>query len=143
MPRQLIQTLSAQGRPYGEYRDEPDTIDLLLAKDKEIVVKVHQNFPDDFYEYPNPKFGLGEKVVIADEWYYCQENGIDFSEENEIYPISAIKLVEPTSRGSKGLIEDAYFMYGIRGVKGKGTYELAWFAEPEFMALYEINSGEF
>ena len=143
MAQELIQTLSAQGRTYREYRDEPDATDLIVQQDKEIVVKVHLNFPDDLYEYPHPKFGLGQKVVIADEWYYCQENGIDFSEENEIYPISAIEFVEPTSRVAKGLVEDAYFMYGIRGVKGKGTIELAWFAEPELLALYEINTGEF
>ena len=143
MTEQLIQTIEHQGIPYAEYRDEPDHLDNFLQEPKEIVVKVKPSFPDDLYEYPEPKFGLGQKVVIADQWYYCQENGIDFSEENEISTILAIELVEPTSRVAKGLIDDPYFMYGIRGVKGKGTYELAWFSAPELLALYEINNQEF
>ena len=27
-------------------------------------------------------------------------------------------------------------------MKGKGTYELAWFYEPEFLPLYELNNLE-
>ena len=43
MAQELIQTLSAQGRTYREYRDEPDATDLIVQQDKEIVVKVHLN----------------------------------------------------------------------------------------------------
>ena len=142
MAQQLIQTIEHQGFPYAEYREEPDKLDLIEAK-REIVIKVQPSFPDDFYEYPEPKYALGQKVVIADDWYYCQENGIDFEEESQFLTISAILLVEPTCRSSKGLTMPPYFMFGINGVKNKPSYELTWFAEPEFLTLDELKSEEF
>ncbi len=145
MAQQLIQTLEHQGIPYAEYRDEPDQLDFIDIQErkKEIVIKVQPSFPDDFYEYPEPKYALGQKVVIADDWYYCQENGIDFEEESQFYTISAILLVEPTCRTSKGLTMPPYFMFGINGVKNKPSYELTWFADPEFLTLDELESQEF
>ena len=137
MTQQLIQTLEDQGFPYIEYREEPDHLDLIEAKG-EIVIKVQPSFPDDFYEYPQCKYAVGQKVVIADDWYYCQENGIDFHDDYEIYTISAIQLVEPTSRSSKGLTMPPYFLFGINGVKNKPSYELTWFAEPAFFTLDEL-----
>ena len=142
MAQQLIQTLEHQGFPYIEYRNEPDHLDLIGAKE-EIVIKVQPSFPDDFYEYPEPQYAVGQKVVIADDWYYCQENGIDFHDEHEIYTISAIQLVEPTSRSSKGLTSPPYFLFGINGVKNQPSYELTWFAEPAFLTLDELEIGEF
>ncbi len=64
-------------------------------------------------------------------------------EESQFYRISAILLVEPTSRTSKGLIMPPYFMFGINGVKNKASYELTWFAESEFLILDELDSEEF
>ncbi len=142
MAQQLIQTLEHQGIPYIEYRDEPDHLDLIGAKE-EIVIKVQPSFPDDFYDYPQCKYAVRQKVVIADDWYYCQENGIDFNDEYEIYTISAIKLVEPTSRSSKGLTSPPYFLFGINGVKNQPSYKLTWFAEAAFLTLDELDLGEF
>ncbi len=142
MAQQLIQTLEHQGIPYIEYRDEPDPLDLIGAK-REIVIKVQPSFPDDFYDYPQCKYAVGQKVVIADDWYYCQENGIDFNDEHEIYTISAIQLVEPTSRSSKGLTSHPYFLFGINGVKNQPNYKLTWFAEAAFLTLYELKTEEF
>ncbi|MGB5769429.1 MAG: hypothetical protein WBM32_06100 [Crocosphaera sp.] len=140
MAQQLIQTIEAQGRPYAEYRDEPDQSDLLIAKEKEFFVQVKKSFPNDLYEYPEPDFCVGSKVVITDEWNYCEENGIDFLEESEIYKISAIELIEPTFRSGRGLSEPAYWMYGIRGTKG--TYELVWFREDELLSREELSIND-
>ncbi len=145
MAQQLIQTIEHQGIPYTEYKDEPDQLDLINIQErkKEIVIKVKPSFPNDFYEYPKPKYAVGQKVVIADDWYYCQENGIDFEEESQFYRISAILLVEPTSRTSKGLTSPPYFMFGINGVKNKPSYELTWFHSTELLTLDELESEEF
>ncbi|EAZ90055.1 hypothetical protein [Crocosphaera chwakensis] len=145
MAQQLIQIVEHQGIPYAEYREEPDRSDLIeiQQKKKEIVIKVQPSFPDDFYEYPEPKYAVGQKVVIADDWYYCSENGIDFHDEYEIYTISTIRLVEPTSRTSKGLTSPPYFLFGIYGFKNKTGYELTWFPESEFLTLDELESKEF
>ncbi len=145
MTQQLIQTISAQGRPYAEYRDEPNQADIIDIQErkKEIVIKVQPSFPDDFYEYPEPKYAMGQKVVIADDWHYCQENGIDFEKESQFYRISAILLAEPTSRTSKGLTMPPYFMFGINGVKNKPSYELTWFPSAELLTLDELESEEF
>ncbi len=145
MAQQLIQIVEHQGFFYPECKEEPDRSDLveIQEKKKEIVIKVQPSFPDDFYEYPQCKYALGQKVVIADDWYYCQENEIDFEDESQFYTISAIELIEPTSRTSKGLTMPAYFMFGIRGVKNKSSYELTWFPESEFLTLDELESKEF
>ena len=141
MAQQVIQTIEHQGSPYAEYRNEQNQTDFIDVQERnpEIVIKVQPSFPDDFYEYPQCKYSLGQKVAIANDWYYCQENGIDFEEESQFYTISAILLVEPTSRTSKGLTMPPYFMFGINGVKNKASYELTWFAESEFLILDEAR----
>ncbi|MGB5769614.1 MAG: hypothetical protein WBM32_07055, partial [Crocosphaera sp.] len=137
MAQQLIQTIEAQGRTYAEYRDEPDQSDLLLAREKKLFLQVEKSFPNDLYEYPEPNFCLGSKVVIAEEWDYCKENGIDFLEESEIYKISAIELIEPTFKSGRGLSEPAYCMFGILGTKG--TYELVWFRDDELLSIEQLS----
>lgn len=124
-----------QGIPYLEFRTEPQPNQL-------IEISFTPTYWDDIYEYDNPKFTLAQSVVIAQQWDYCCEHGIDFHEEHEVYRICALELVEPTSRHSNGLTEAPYWMFGIRGTRG--TKELIWFSEDELLSLAEIKtSGEF
>ena len=127
------QTLDCQGIPTVEYRVE-------LEIPQKILIEFTPQFPFDQYAYDNPKLVFGTQVIIAKQWYDCQESLVDFSDRYEVYHVASLDLVEISLNG-KELYEVPYWRYGIRGFDGDN---LTWFEEDELISLSEIQSeGEF
>ncbi len=132
MEEYTIQTVEVEGVPYTEYRCPPETEEQAIIT-IEFTPEVH---PMDDYSYPQPQFVFLEKIALAKQVKYCQQNKIAWSEEVlDFYPIKAIELVE-TKLSNGRLAEAPYWLYGLRS--NKGTHELMWFSEDELISKREV-----
>ncbi len=135
MTQYIADIVEHQGMPYTEFRYEPDIIPA-----EKIEICFQPRFPYDLYAYPEPEFVYGQKVALARDWDFCEENGISFEENYYFYHISALELLEDVSKDGKGLTEAPSWRYGIRGTDG--TRELVWFEAEQLVDPFDTGGND-
>jgi len=137
MSYEEVQTISAFGIPYTEYRYYPEPTDLEIPIITiEFKPKTH---PLDDYCYSQPLFVFSDVVVLRDKWEYCQLHQLDINEELDLFRIVGMKLVEPRSKSGR-LTEAPYWLYEIECLMRRRENRVV--SEEELIAHAEISSTE-
>ncbi len=131
-----IQTISAGGIPYTEYRAEPEI-------DEEVIITIEftpqQQSWDSEYQYSQPEFVFGDMVATKQQWEHCQTNHLPDT-ELDLFRICAMELVESLTPNGE-LLSQPYWKYGIRCLEG--TKELIWFEEQALVSIQPYNPDWF
>lgn len=137
MSYEQVQTISAFGTPYTEYRHYPEPTDLEIPIITiEFKPKTH---PLDDYCYDQPEFVFTDVVVLRSQWEYCQLHQLDINSELDHYRIVGMKLVERRSKSGR-LTEAPYWLYEIECLTRLRENRLV--GEDELIAHAAISSTD-
>ncbi len=130
-----IQSISAGGIPYTEYRAEPEIEEELIIT---IEFTPKEQSWDSEYQYSQPEFVFNDLVTTKQQWEHCYKHRLPET-ELDTFRICAMELVDFLTPNGE-LLSQPRWKYGLRSSHSK---DLVWFSEQALVRVTPSNPDWF